>query len=282
MDTSPALTTPARQQCGQCAEPTPAEFSGALARELRSPLSTVTGYLELLANGGVGEITDAQRDFLSVVSRNVQRLTMVVDDWLDLARLEAGRVPVIRQPVDIGAIAARACEDISEAVGSKQQQLAIDFPTATVHALGDSRSLHRVVSNLLSNAHKYTQPGGVISLTLGLDGEDTIRLAVTDSGIGIHEEDQPFLFRKFFRAPLTEAEPGTGLGLPLTRLLVERLGGTISVESALGKGATFTVRLPRATDTAGATTAASIAAPAVPADCAPVSHAGPRLPAARP
>jgi signal transduction histidine kinase len=261
------------QRGGPSAEPTSAEFAGALARELRSPLSTVAGYLDLLVNGGVGEITDAQRDFLGVVSRNVQRLTMVVDDWLDLARLEAGTVALVRQPVDLGAIAARACEDISDAAGGKQQQLAIDFPVETMHALGDARSLYRVVSNLLSNAHKYTQPGGTISLTLDLDGEDTVRLAVADSGIGIHEEDQPMLFRKFFRAPLTESEPGTGLGLPLTRLLVERLGGTISVESALGRGATFTVRLPRA--------ASAAAASAMTTDHAPARHAEPRLTAAR-
>lgn len=227
-------------------EPTPAEIYSTLARELRSPLATVAGYLELLANGGVGAVTEAQHDFLGVVSRNVHRLTMVVDDWLELARLESGKVVFALGPVDLGGVIAGVCDDLRESVEGKQQRLTVDVPPVPVHVLADQRSVYRIVSNLCSNAHKYTQPGGDIRLAVAYEGTDLVRFDAVDSGIGIREEDQALLFRKFFRAPLREAEPGTGLGLTLTKLLVERLGGTIGVRSALGHGATFTVRLPRA------------------------------------
>jgi len=250
MDPTPALHAPDTHCVGQLGEPTPAEVYSALARELRSPLSTVDGYLELLANDGVGTVTEAQRDFLGVISRNVHRLTMVVDDWLELARLESGKVAIIRQPVDLSAIIATVVDEAREGIESKQQHLAVELPAEPVRVLADARSVYRIVSNLLSNAHKYTQPGGTLQLVAGFEGDDSVCIDMIDSGIGIREEDQALLFRKFFRAPLTESAPGTGLGLTLTRLVVDRLGGTVGVQSALGKGSTFTVRLPRATDVA--------------------------------
>jgi len=100
--------------------------------------------------------------------------------------------------------------------------------------------------NLLSNAHKYTTPGGSIQIVIGIGSDDRVRLDVTDSGIGLSDEDRRRVFRKFFRARLTEAAPGTGLGLALAKALVDRLGGQIWLHSALGAGSTFGVRLPRA------------------------------------
>jgi signal transduction histidine kinase len=251
MHPTPAQNVPDTHCVGQIGEPTPAEMYSALARELRSPLSTVTGYLELLATDGVGTVTEAQRDFLQVICRNVHRLTLVVDDWLELARLESGKATIIRQPIDLSSIVTSVVEEAREAIESKQQHLAVELPAEPVRVLADARSACRIVSNLFSNAHKYTQPGGTIRLVVGFDSDDSVRFDVIDSGIGIREEDQALLFRKFFRAPLTESAPGTGLGLTLTRLLVDRLGGTLAVQSALGKGSTFTVRLPRAIGVAG-------------------------------
>jgi signal transduction histidine kinase len=242
----PAQLTPDTHGAGPLAEPTPAEMYSTLAHELRSPLSTVAGYLELLANDGVGPITEAQRDFLAVISRNIHRLTLVVDDWLELTRLEAGKVAVIRRPVDVGTVAASVLAEFSESIETKQQHCTAELPDEPVWILADARTIRRIVTNLLSNAHTYTQPGGTIRLIVGPEGDDGVRIDVIDSGIGIREEDQALLFRKFFRVPLTESAPGTGLGLTLSKMMVDRLGGTIGVQSALGKGATFTVRLPRA------------------------------------
>jgi signal transduction histidine kinase len=219
-----------------------------LARELRGPLSTIEGYLNLLANGGVGEITHEQREFLDVVRRNVGRMSTVVSDLLDLTRLEAGRLDLIRHPVDLEEVADRAIAELRPRIRSKQQQVAVGGPAEPVEALGDPRALLRVVSNLLSNAHKYTPHGGAINLNLAFEGDDLVRLDVVDTGIGIRDEDQPHLFRKFFRAHLTETEPGSGLGLALARELLGRMGGRIGMQSRLGKGSTFTIVLPRAVE----------------------------------
>jgi signal transduction histidine kinase len=235
---------PDNRMTERTAEPTPDEICAVLARELRSPLSTIGGYLDLLANGGVGPVTDEQREFLDVVSRNVHRLTTVVSDWYEMARLEAGRLELAHEPVDLEEIADRAIAELRSRIRSKEQQVTVEISGVPPIAIGDSRALLRVVGNLLSNAHKYTPPGGTIRVVLGPGDERMVRLDVADTGIGIREEDQPHLFRKFFRAHLTDSEPGTGLGLTLTLALVEQMGGRVVVQSVLGKGSTFSIVLP--------------------------------------
>jgi signal transduction histidine kinase len=228
-------------------EPTPDELCAILARELRSPLSTIEGYLHLLVNGGLGSLTEEQREYLDVVSRNVDRLTSVVNDWLDLTRLEAGRFELARLPVDLEEIADRAIAELRARIRSKEQQISVETPGEPAMASGDARALLQVATNLLSNAHKYTPPGGEIRLVLTMN-DDTVSLDVVDTGIGIREADQAGLFRKFFRANLTDAQPGTGLGLALTKALIEQMGGQVSMRSQLGKGSTFTITVPRATE----------------------------------
>lgn len=215
-----------------------------LAREVRSPLATIEGYLDLLAHGGVGPISDEQRDFLDVVIRNVHRLSTVASDWHEMARLEAGRLDLVREPVDLVEIVDRAVADLRPGIRGKEQQVTVDVADTATMAVGDPRALLRVVGNLVSNAHKYTPPGGRIRVVLGVGEDQTVRLDVIDTGIGIRDEDQPHLFRKFFRAHLTDAEPGTGLGLTISRVLVERMGGQVLVRSVLGEGSTFSVVLP--------------------------------------
>jgi signal transduction histidine kinase len=244
----PEHEIPGEQMTARPSAPTPDEMCAVLARELRTPLSTVEGYLDLLAGGGVGPVTAEQREFLDVVVRNVRRLTVVVSDWLDISRLEAGRFELAQLPVDLLDVADRVVADLRPRIWAKEQRITVETPSEPALVLGDSRALVQVVSNLLSNAHKYTPPGGQIRLVLSTDRDDIVRLDVDDTGIGIRDEDQPYLFRKFFRAHLTESEPGTGLGLTLVKTLVERMGGSISIRSTFGTGSTFTVVLPRAVD----------------------------------
>jgi signal transduction histidine kinase len=252
---------------GLPSEPTPDEICAVLSRELRTPLSTIEGYLDLLAHGGVGPLTPEQREFLDVVSRNVHRLTMVVSDWLDMSRLEAGRFELHQESVDLLDVADLAIGELRPRIRAKEQQIGVDVPSEPVLVLGDGRALGRIVGNLLSNAHKYTPPGGSIRLTLAAN-DDTVTLAVQDTGIGIRDEDRPYLFRKFFRAHLTESEPGTGLGLTLVKELVERMGGRVSVVSTFGQGSTFSVALPRAVERAAAGNQSEKARRA-PASCVP-------------
>jgi signal transduction histidine kinase len=242
----PENQTPGDLMTALTSEPTPDEICTVLARELRTPLSTIEGYLDLLAQGGVGPLTPEQREFLDVVSRNVHRLTLVVSDWLDMSRIEAGRWELRRDTVDLLDVADRAVGELRPRIRAKEQQVSVDAPADPVLTVGDERALVRVVGNLLSNAHKYTPVGGSIRLALAAADDGTVKLDVQDTGIGIRDQDRPFLFRKFFRAHLTESEPGTGLGLTLVRELVGRMGGQVSVESEFGKGSTFSIVLPRA------------------------------------
>jgi signal transduction histidine kinase len=244
----PENQTPGELMTGQTSEPTPDEICAVLARELRTPLSTIEGYLDLLAQGGVGPLTEEQREFLDVVMRNVNRLTLVVSDWLDMSRIEAGRWVLQAESVDLLDVADRAVAELRPRIRAKEQQVAVDAPLDPILVHGDARALGRIVGNLLSNAHKYTPPGGSIQVTLAEAADNTVKLDVRDTGIGIRDQDRPYLFRKFFRAHLTESEPGTGLGLTLVKVLVERMGGRISVESVFGKGTTFSVELPRAVE----------------------------------
>jgi signal transduction histidine kinase len=226
-------------------EPTAEDFGAALVRDLRNPLSTIEKYLDLLAAGGVGPLTVEQLEYLDVARRNVQRLSTVITDWVDVSRIEADQVQFTLVPVDLAGIVAQVAAELEPDLLAKEHRLTIAPPADSVMALGDRRAVKRVVRNLLSNAHKYTQPGGSIGVALTADSDRSVRLDVVDSGIGIAEEDQHHIFTKFFRARLTDAAPGTGLGLALTKALVDLMGGQISLSSALGKGSTFSVTLPR-------------------------------------
>jgi two-component system, OmpR family, sensor histidine kinase ResE len=221
----------------------PEEICAILGRELRSPLSTIQKYLELLANDGVGPITAEQREFLAVAIRNVERLAMVANDWYDLSRIEAGHSDVVIGAVDLEDIVDVVLAGLRPSMFAKGQQVTADVQPNMPHAVGDSRALMRAVGNLLSNAHKYTPPGGSIAIKLSLDVSGRIRLDVVDDGIGIPDEDLPHLFQKYFRSSLTNAEPGTGLGLVIVKDLVDCMGGEVAVKSALGQGSTFTIWL---------------------------------------
>ncbi len=231
-------------------ETTPDEICAVLTHELRSPLSTIEGYLDLLASGGVGPVTEPQRELLDVISRNVRRLTVAVSEWHELARIEAGRLELAREPIDLEEVADRAIAELRPQIQSKEQTVTVETSPVPCVVVGDRRALERTVANLVSNAQKYTPRGGTIRVVFGLEDDRLARLDVVDTGIGIRDEDQPYLFRKFYRAHLTDAEPGTGLGLPLTQALVEGMGGRIVVQSALGSGSTFSVLLPRASEPA--------------------------------
>ena len=213
MEPLPESEAQSRRMTEQPGEPAAGEICAVLARELRIPLSTIEGFVDLMASGGVGPVTDEQREVLDVVGHNVRRLSGVVSDWYDLSRLEAGALELTRTQVDLEEIADRAVAALRPRLRGKEQQVSVQVPSEPAVVLGDPRALLRVVGNLLSNAHKFTAPGGEIGLVLAIDGDERVRLEVIDNGLGIRVEDQPHIFRKFFRAHLTEAEPGSGHGL---------------------------------------------------------------------
>jgi signal transduction histidine kinase len=221
------------------------EFVSLVSHELRTPLTAISGYLDLLLEAQGIESTAKQQELLAIVKRNTERLVKLIDDLLDLSRIESGKVELRATAVDIVALITEVVGLLQSQFEAKGQRLFFD-PTQTLPAVaGDAERIRQILINLLSNAHKYTPQGGQIWLTVGSE-EGWVRINVRDNGIGLSPDEQARLFDKFFRArlPATQGVEGTGLGLPITRLLVEMHGGRITVTSAPGEGSTFSFTLP--------------------------------------
>ena len=222
-------------------------FVSVAAHELRTPLAPVSGYVEMLLDGDFGPLTDDQRGRLEVVGRNVHRLLAVTNSLLDVTRIEAGRVELVLQPTDLPALVEAVVAEFGPQLEVKAQHLTLRAFPDMPPALCDETRAAQIVGNLLSNASKYTPQGGLISVSLALAEEDGfVEVSVADTGVGISAADQAKLFERFFRAEsaaLTQAS-GAGLGLHITRSLVEMHGGRIWFESEIDKGSTFYVTFP--------------------------------------
>jgi len=222
-----------------------AEFVSTVSHELRTPLTSIKGYVDLVLDGDAGEISPDVREFLQVVKTSSDRLTDMVNGLLDLSRIEAGRVALNFVPLRVHEVIDEVLHDMYPQVEGQQLALSVDVPTYLPAVRGDHDRVVQIVTNLLSNAVKYTPPGGQVKVTAKT--RDThVQISVSDTGIGIAPEDQARLFTRFFRAdhPLVRQVGGTGLGLPLSKPLVELHGGRIWVESELGQGSTFSFTLP--------------------------------------
>jgi len=222
------------------------EFVSAVSHELRTPMTSIKGYVDLLLLGAAGEITPAQSEFLQVIQHNTTRLADLVNDLLDISRIEAGRLHLRLQPLDLSDVIEEALSGVARRIEEKgltlERQISGELPAI----IGDRARLLQVISNLVDNAVKYTPDGGKITVTAHHDKDALLEVRVADTGIGISEKDQARLFEKFFRAdhPLVREVAGTGLGLAITKGIVEMHGGRIWVESQLGQGSTFYCQFP--------------------------------------
>jgi signal transduction histidine kinase/DNA-binding response OmpR family regulator len=222
------------------------EFVSTVSHELRTPLTSIKGYTDLLHGGAVGAINDHQKRFLGIIKSNADRLTALINDLLDISRIESGRVKIKREPQKLIEIVHEVAESLREQIESKGLRLELRIPDDIPDIMGDRVRLNQIVTNMLSNAYKYTDEGWVRLSLSSLEG--AIRLDVADSGIGMSTEVQGKIFEKFYRAdtPVMEGRGGTGLGLAITKELVELHGGRLWVKSEVGLGSTFTVILPAA------------------------------------
>ncbi|HSF32943.1 MAG TPA: ATP-binding protein [Candidatus Tectomicrobia bacterium] len=220
------------------------EFVSLVSHELRTPLTAILGYLDLLGEEQSGRGAKPQ-ELIGIVKRNTDRLVKLLDDLLDLSRIESGKIELNLTVVDVLALIAEVVSLLQPQIEAKGQQLTVNQVGALPPVQGDADRIRRILINLLSNAHKYTPPGGHIWVTAGA-GAAWVRVDIRDDGIGLSPDEQARLFDRFFRArqPGTREVEGTGLGLPITRLLVERHGGQITVASAPGAGTTFSFTLP--------------------------------------
>jgi PAS domain S-box-containing protein len=219
------------------------EFVSQVSHELRTPLTAIKGHVELLLDDP--HLTDEQRESLRIVRQNADRGTALISDLLDLTRIETGRLRLALDAVNLRILIKEVVASFKPLAEEKNQEIWVDVPPTLRSAWGDPRRVTQVLSNLLSNAHKYTPPGGQIRVT-ARDELSWIRTEVRDTGIGISPEDQRQLFRSFFRASnrVTREAGGTGLGLALSRSLVELQGGRLTCVSEPGLGSTFAFTLP--------------------------------------
>jgi signal transduction histidine kinase len=219
------------------------QFVSSVSHELRTPLTSMVGYLELVLTGETGEMKGEQRRFLEIVNRNCERLNRLVDDILFEARVDAGRFTLDLQWVDLARLAADSVETARAAAESKGLDLRLSDEIDLPQLRADPLRLTQMLDNLLSNAIKFTLEGGTVSVTVARRAE-TAHLEISDTGVGIPEQELGELFNRFFRASTTASAPGTGLGLSIVKSIVEAHGGTISVGSEEGTGTTFSIDLP--------------------------------------
>jgi PAS domain S-box-containing protein len=220
------------------------EFFQLVSHELRTPLTSIVGYAELLAEIAAENLSPEGRRFVEVIDRNSKRELNLVGDLLMLTRITAGTFEIEIGKADLGEIAQATAEAMGPDAARAEVTITLDTGDSPVID-GDPHRLRPVVENLVSNAIKFTPPGGSVTISTSGDGE-VAEVAVSDTGIGIPPEDRGRLFERLFRAAEAERRhiQGTGLGLTIVKAIVDAHGGTITVDSEVGKGATFRVRLP--------------------------------------
>jgi signal transduction histidine kinase len=220
------------------------QFVGSVSHELRTPLTSIVGYVELLLDEEeFDNLDDEQRQFLAIIDRNCNRLTRLVDDILFIARVDAGRLSLELQAVDLAKLASLAVESARPFAGRKNQTLELEAEPDLPALQADPTRMNQLIDNLISNGIKYTPEGGTVTVVVARSGE-AIHVEVRDSGVGIPPDELEKLFVRFFRASTSGVAQGTGLGLSIVKSIVEAHRGTIDVRSELGEGTTFLVDLP--------------------------------------
>ncbi|MGF1515909.1 MAG: ATP-binding protein [Elainellaceae cyanobacterium] len=219
------------------------EFLATMSHELKTPLNVIIGFSQVLMR----RLSDDRlHDMTGRILVNGQHLLALINDILDFSKLEAGRVTLRSEPVNIAALVATSAESLQAIAARKQLELTTAIALSDPIVTSDSMRLRQVMDNLLSNAVKFTESGSVRVVVREI-ALDRLEITVEDTGIGIADEALPHIFDALYQndQTISRQHPGTGLGLSITHLLVEMMQGTISVESQFGKGSCFTVALPR-------------------------------------
>lgn len=228
------------------------EFVSTVSHELRTPMTSIKGYADLMLMGAAGRLTEPQMRYLDVIKRNAERLKMLVNDILDISRIEVGKTELKLQPLDLSQIVSGIVnEHLHGRLQDEKKNLDIQTDMAPALPLvnADPQKVIRVLTNLADNAFNYTPAGGTIKISARSNGRYVI-VSVADSGIGISAENQRKIFDRFFRAEdeAVQRVSGTGLGLAIVKNLVEMHGGELTLESIVGKGSTFSFSLPLVVD----------------------------------
>ena len=226
------------------------EFVSLVAHELRTPMTSIRGYADILAKEIAGPLTLQQSQFLNTIRSNVDRMQILVSDLQDISRIEAGRLKLETRPTYLEDALEEAVRTVQRSLERREQRLSQEVPVTLPPVEADPTRLSQVLVNLLGNAGKYSPEGREIDVRAWAE-EGFVHCSVSDQGIGMSPEDQAQLFTKFFRSedPQVQEQTGTGLGLCIVKNLVEMQGGEIEVESETGHGSTFTFTIPIAEET---------------------------------
>jgi signal transduction histidine kinase len=238
-------------------------FFANAAHELKTPMTPIKGWADILLTGGAGPLNDMQKKFLGIIRNNIERMATIVQDIDFAAKLEAGKMRLDLKAVSFKAVIDDVINTARSVIDGKKQTLVMEMSEDVPAVWADYVRTVQILTNLVSNAHKYTPEGGRLILrvrrspnhwaTEGQGPAEVLHVEVQDTGIGIAPEDQKKLFQKFFRANdnlAREMAPGTGLGLNIVKNLVEMQNGRIWVESEFRNGSTFHFTLPLATERA--------------------------------
>jgi signal transduction histidine kinase/CheY-like chemotaxis protein len=223
------------------------DFLANMSHELRTPLNSIIGFSEVLDDSLYGPLTENQKEYVASILSSGRHLLNLINDILDLAKVESGKMELELERFSLGDALNASMMMFKEKAFKHMIKLSLEIePDADVELEADQRKLKQILFNLLSNAVKFTQDGGAVSVKVKKDGADGVEITVEDTGIGIEAEDMPELFREFtqLRSTYTKGFEGTGLGLALTKRLVELHGGSIRAESEYGKGSRFSFTIP--------------------------------------
>ena len=239
------------------------DFISVVSHELRTPLTSIKGYTDLLLSGAAGDNSEIQSEFLGIIQLSTTRLSNLINDILDISRIESGTLKIKHEPIDYRHLVADTLRLMKAAADAKDVSMDAALPETIPPVRGDADKVTQVLTNLVSNAIKYTPEGGWVKVSLEVTGDTSVTTCVADSGIGVAPEDQPKLFQKFFRADnsSTREAGGTGLGLVIAKTLIELMGGTIWLESEPNRGSKFYFTLPLLLETGNAPAPLPVALP---------------------
>jgi PAS domain S-box-containing protein len=263
------------------------EFVANMSHELRSPLNGIIGFAELMHSGKTGSVSDPHKEFLGDILTSSRHLLQLINDVLDLARVEAGRIEFHPEPVDLAKLVGEVRDGLRPLAATKRIQVKTQIDPGLNGVTADPAKLKQLLYNYLSNALKFTPDGGQVTVRVGPEEAGTYRIEVKDTGIGIRPEDLGRLFVEFqqLKAGTAKKHQGTGLGLALTKRIVEAQGGRVGVRSAPGTGSIFFAVLPRVFKAEPAVAATAGAQPGARSETRPPATAGVRpetWPAGRP
>ena len=219
-------------------------FLANMSYEFRTPLTSISGFADLLRTGIAGELNDQAREYVEAIATSAERLSQQINTVLDYSQGEAGALPIARSPIDVGIMLAEILDEYEEAAVSRGVSLQTEIPDGLGEILGDEKRLKQAIGHLLDNAIRYGKEDGRVILAAAR-GRKNVEIGISDNGPGMSNKEQASAFDGFGRSQNENHGGQQGLGLPLARQLVEAHGGNLLLESEQGRGTTIILKLPR-------------------------------------